>query len=64
LRAVIVNLSDDPTTAIRGVLWSTRGPWLTFRNAELLKASSPEPTPIDGEIVVHRERISFLQVLP
>jgi hypothetical protein len=63
LRAVIVNLKDDPSTAIKGVLWATRGPWCTFMDCALLKANLP-PTPMDGEIVVHRSNIAFLQVLP
>ena len=61
LKACIVNLKDDPTTAIKGVLWSSRGPWLTFRNGELLK-SNQLPVPIDGETVIHRDRVLFLQV--
>lgn len=60
---MIVNLKDDPTTAIKGVLWSSNGPWLTFRAASLLKASV-NPTPIDGEVVIHRSNVAFLQVLP
>jgi hypothetical protein len=63
LRSVIVNLKDDTNTAVRGALWSARGPWLTIRNAELLKAGAA-PTPIDGEIVIHRDNVSFLQALP
>ncbi len=63
LRACIVNLKDDPTTALKGVLWSARGPWLTFRDASLLKERVPA-TPIDGEVIIHRSNVSFLQVLP
>ena len=63
LRTVIVNLQDDPTTAIRGVLWSERGPWFVLRNAELLKANIPS-TDLDGETLIHRTNISFVQVLP
>jgi len=59
---VIVNLKDDPATAIRGVL-AERGPWFTLRRAELLKATTP-PTPIDGEVVIHRSNVAFYQVLP
>lgn len=62
LQAVIVNFTTDPTTAIKGVLWSTRGPWLTFKDCALLKGGPV--TPVDGELVIHRDRISFLQVLP
>lgn len=63
LRTVICNRRDDPSIAIRGVLWATVGPWWTLRNAQLLRAAS-EPTPVDGEIVVHRDNIAFVQVLP
>jgi hypothetical protein len=63
LRAVIVNLKDDPTTALKGVLWATRGPWFTLRSASLLKPNVP-PTPIDGDVVVHRTNVAFFQVLP
>jgi hypothetical protein len=60
---VIVNLKDDPSTAIRGVLWQSRGAWLTLRKAHVLHAGD-EPTTADGEIVVHRSNVAFLQVLP
>jgi hypothetical protein len=60
-RAVIANLKDD--TTIQGVLWSQQGAWLIFKDASLLKAAVP-PTHIDGEVVVHRSNVSFLQVLP
>ena len=63
LRAVILNFKDDSTTALKAVLWSTRGPWLTCKDASLLKAGTP-PTPIDGDVVIHRDRVLFLQVLP
>lgn len=63
LRTVIVNLKDDPTAAIQGACWSVRGPWLTLRAASMLKTGEA-PAPIDGEVVVHRDNISFLQVLP
>jgi hypothetical protein len=62
LRTVIVNLTDDDT-AIRGVLWRSRGPWLVLRDVAILKGGVP-PTPVDGEIVVHREHVAFLQVPP
>jgi hypothetical protein len=63
LRTVIVNLKDDPSAALQGVLWSVRGPWFTLRQAAMLKAKA-EMTPLDGEIVVHRDNVAFLQVLP
>jgi hypothetical protein len=60
-RIVIVNLKHDPS-ALRGVLWSVWGGWLTLKNAELL--TSGAPTRIDGEVLVHRDHIAFLQVPP
>lgn len=63
LRAVIVNLKDEQDTAIRGLLWQSRGAWLVIREASLLRANAA-PTPVDGEIVMHRENVAFLQVLP
>lgn len=62
LRAVIVNLTSDSESAIKGVLWSARGPWLTFKECALLKAHLT--TPIDGDVVIHRSNVAFLQVLP
>lgn len=63
LRAVVVNLKDDPTTALRGVLWQARGPWLTLVQAELLKTTEA-PVRLDGEAVVHRDNVAFIQALP
>jgi hypothetical protein len=62
LRVVIVNLKDDPTTAIRGALWSARGPWLVLRTAALLKEGA-KATPLDGDAVVHVHNVAFMQVL-
>jgi hypothetical protein len=63
LRACIVNLTSDSTTALRGVLWSARGPWLIFRDCSVLKVGS-SPAQMDGEVVLHRSQVAFLQVLP
>ena len=62
LRVVIVNLKSDPAVAIRGLLWGARGSWLTLREAALLKGTAA--TAIDGEVVVHRSNVAFLQVMP
>jgi hypothetical protein len=63
LRLVIVNLTDPEATSIQGVLWRSRGAWLTMRDAKLL-LDSGDFRPIDGEVVLHRDRIAFVQVLP
>lgn len=64
LRRVIVNFTHAPTEALEGVLWSTRGPWLTFRDVSAMKAGTQQPVKLPGEAVIHRSQISFLQVLP
>ena len=61
-RACIVNLKNEPDTAIKGVLWSSRGGWLTFKDCSLLKPGVP-PTTMDGEVVIERRNVLFLQVL-
>jgi hypothetical protein len=63
LRSVIVNLKDDSATALHGVLWTSRGPWLTLRSVSLLKPGEP-PVPMDGEAIVHRDNVAFVQVEP
>lgn len=62
-RRVIVNLQHDPTEAFEGVLWASRGPWLTLRDVSALKAGQP-PAKIPGDLVVHRANLAYTQVLP
>ncbi|MFF5451870.1 hypothetical protein ACFY40_11595 [Streptomyces sp. NPDC012950] len=56
---MVINLADK---AFDGVLWAKRGPLLVLRDARLLEAGR-EPQPIDGEIVIERTRVEFMQVL-
>lgn len=58
-KRVVVNLADK---AFSGVLWAKRGPLLVLRDAELLEAGR-EPQRVDGEIVVERRQVEFMQVL-
>ncbi|MGW1998618.1 hypothetical protein [Embleya sp. NPDC001921] len=58
-KRVVVNLADK---AFRAVLWAKRGPLLVLRDVELLEAGR-EPQAIDGEVVVERARVEFIQVL-
>lgn len=60
LREVVVNLDDN--TSIRGVLWQQRGPLLVLKNAVLLVPSGT-PTPLDGEAIIERSRVVFIQAL-
>ena len=62
LKRVIVNLKGTEAPAFRGVLWQRRGGYLVLRDVELLKARG-ETTPLDGEVVIFQENVSFLQIL-
>jgi hypothetical protein len=63
LRTVIVNFKHDSDLAIRGVLWQSRGAWIVLRDPAVLRPNGPT-TPVDGDLVVHRDAIAFLQALP
>lgn len=58
-REVIVITGE---TSIRGVLWSRRGPLLVIRNAVVdLRGQG---VPADGELVIERRQVNWIQVLP
>lgn len=57
-RRVVVNLADK---AFSGVLWAKRGPLLVLRDATLMQHGAAD-TPMDGEVVVERSRVEFIQV--
>jgi hypothetical protein len=59
-RSVVVNLKDN--TAFRGILWDQRGPLLILRRATMHEHG--QATPVDGEVVLERSAIQFLQILP
>jgi hypothetical protein len=48
--------------AFRAVPWHTRGAWLVLRHVAVVKASAA--TPMDGEVIIHRSNVAFVQVLP
>lgn len=58
-KRVLVNLDDG--RAFNGILFSRRGPLLTLRDAQLIEPGS-EPLAVDGEVIVERSRVSFIQV--
>jgi len=60
-RRVLINCDDD--TAVRGILMEVRGDWLTVQQAELLRAEGA-PAALDGQTLIPRARVLFLQVLP
>lgn len=65
LRRVIVNLTAAaaPDTALSGVLWRSRGAYLVLRDVRLLKAQE-KPMPVDGEVILHRDQVAFIQAVP
>jgi hypothetical protein len=63
LRSVLLNLKADDSTALEGVLYTTRGPWLTLKNGTVIKAGEP-PAAVVGDLIVHRDNVAFIQVNP
>lgn len=59
-RRVMVNLVDGK--AVSGVLWSQHGRLIVLKDATL-HVPGAEPTPVDGEVLVERHRVDFVQVL-
>jgi len=60
MRRVIVNTKTE--RAFRGVLWRKRWGYLVLRDAQMLKPRG-ETVPIDGEVVIERGNVDFMQVL-
>lgn len=58
-RRGIVNLKSGRT--FRGILWKQSGPLVIMRQAEMLEAGR-EPIPVDGEVVIERSEIEFIQL--
>ena len=61
LRRVIVNTKT--AQSFRGVLWRKRGSFLVLKDTELL-AQNGSRTTVDGEVVIERSNVDFIQVLP
>lgn len=58
-RKVVVNLVGD--RAISGVLWRRRGGLVVLKQAELHEPGV-EPVPMDGDVLIERSRVDFVQV--
>lgn len=58
-KRVLVNLTTG--SAIEGVLYDDRGPLIILRDARLHNEGGSAP--LDGEVLVERERIDFVQVV-
>lgn len=60
LRRVIVNTKTDK--AFRGALWERSGPYLVLREAELLLGRG-DVRALDGEVLIERANVDFIQVV-
>jgi hypothetical protein len=58
-RRVMINLIAG--NAIDGILWDDRGRLLVLRDANL--HSEGGSAPLDGEVIIERDRIAFVQVV-
>ncbi|MEX1078890.1 MAG: hypothetical protein WED09_07265 [Homoserinimonas sp.] len=59
-RKVVVNLRDGQ--AIEGVLFKQSGPLLVVKNATFLE-EGVDPMPLDGDTVIERDQVLFIQAL-
>lgn len=59
-QTVVVNTKTGK--AFRGVFFGARGPLLVLRQATLLEPG--HAVAVDGEVLVERSNIDFLQVVP
>ncbi len=59
-RRVLVNLDEG---AVRGFLIRQYGDWLVLQHVEWLQ-SDGQRAPLDGDLVLERRRVQFLQMLP
>jgi hypothetical protein len=60
-RSVIVNLDTGQT--FEGVLFRTTGPLLVLRHAQLIDERGRDAVPVDGEVVLDRARVTFVQMI-
>lgn len=60
-RHVVVNTKTEKTFS--GVLVAQRGPILILKGAKMLSSNAP-PVTLDGELVIERSHVDFVQVLP
>lgn len=60
-RRVLLVTSHDVT--IEGILWAHRGPLMVLRSASVHVTPGNPATPVDGEMVIERDRIEWMQVI-
>lgn len=60
-RRVLVNLKTGK--AVAGVLWTRRRGVIVLKSATLHEPRA-QPVPVDGEVIIAKENVDFVQVLP
>lgn len=58
-RRVLVQL--DTGRALTGVLWSTKAHRVVLKEAELFEPGADGPTRMDGDVVIERARVEYIQ---
>ena len=56
---VLVSLRSD--RAVTGVLWARRGRFLVLKSAEMHEPGA-NPVPLDGDLVLDRDQVEYVQV--
>lgn len=59
-KRVVVNLIGE--RAFTGILWAQRGPLYVLRDVTMHEPGT-DPARVDGEVVVERDRVEFIQVV-
>lgn len=60
-RRILVSLDDG--TSLEGVLWDEQGELLVLRGTVLHDQAAGEPVQMDGDVLVERRRIRFVQAV-
>lgn len=58
-KRVVVNLHSS--RAFVGILWAQRGPLIVLRDV-VMHEPGAAPAAVDGEIVIERQQVEFIQV--
>lgn len=59
---VLVNLRTDK--AVDGVLWERSPSLLVLKDARLFEGPGREPIHVDGDVLIERHNVDFVQVFP
>lgn len=61
-RRVVLVLRTEVT--VEGILWRRAGPLLVLRDVTVHLDPAAKGTPVDGEFVVERDKIEWMQAVP